>query len=585
MTRTKLTTIGIAAVAVLVLVLWGTPPTAANLGNELMISSSSPPDYLDPAMSYQAIAWQTMINAYDGLLTYPKGDGPEAAELVPNLATEMPELLDGGKRVVFTVRKGVRFAPPVNRELKASDVRYGLQRSLWMNSPGQGFYLNIVGAKEIVGKPGKDAKGIVVDDAAGTIEFQLERPDATFLYALALPFAYAVPTGTPTKDMSNKGFVPATGPYMFKEYVPQRRIVLERNPNYEKWGEHAGSANVDGMTIQLGVNPENAVTQIMRGKLDYTFDAIPRSKLPSLLKNPEWKDRIHISEDATTSYIFMNYRSAPFNSRKMRQAVNWAIDRRAMVKLTGGMGTPSSTILPPSMPGYRDHKLYPGPDLDKARQLVRESGVRPGKIDIWCRTNEPNPTVAVYLQSVLNDLGFRASVKCVDSSNFFTLVGNENTKAAIGLGNWGQDFPEGSNFIDVLLNGKRITPSHSNNISYYSGADDEIEAANRLIDQDARNKAWGDLDEQIMRDAAWAPWMHSINYRLVSERLENYVEHPVYNLLFMEVKLAGAEGGSETDEDVDTAAVAGGGSSVDPGATARAPVRDAASVYTAGGSR
>jgi peptide/nickel transport system substrate-binding protein len=129
----------------------------------------------------------------------------------------------------------------------------------------------------------------------------------------------------------------------------------------------------------------------------------------------------------------------------------------------------------------------------------------------------------------------------VDSSSYFTLVGNESTKARIGFANWAQDFPEGSNFIDVLLNGTRITPEHSNNLAWYTGADKQIASTNALLDQNARNKSWGEIDEQIVKDAAWAPFMHGITYTFVSERVQNYTHSPVYDMLFMKAKLKGAK--------------------------------------------
>jgi len=137
----------------------------------------------------------------------------------------------------------------------------------------------------------------------------------------------------------------------------------------------------------------------------------------------------------------------------------------------------------------------------------------------------------------MTQLGFKPSVKCVDSSAYFELTGNAKTKSLIGFGNWGQDFPEGSDFIDVLLNGKRITPEHNNNLSWYSGADTQIAAANKLLDQPSRNKAWGALDNQIMQDAAWAPFMHGTLYSFTSARLHNYTYNPVYGLLFSQVTL------------------------------------------------
>lgn len=543
----KTRTIGIIACGVLavVLAIWGPAPKSSSTGNTLRVVTTSPPDSLDPAISYMAVSWQMMINLYDGLLTYSKDPGTKGATLVPDLATSMPTVLNDGRAYRFTMRRGVKFAPPVNREVLPSDLKYSIERVLKVASPGSGFYTNIEGASEFAAGTSKSIDGIVIDDSARTIEFRLIRADATFLYVLALQFSSAIPKGTPMKDMTTSGLIPGTGPYMFKEYVPLRRITMVRNPNFTSWTPAVPDGHVDGINIQLGVDAENGVTLIQRNKADFLLGTIPRSKLPSLLADASWKRHIYVNEAASTSYIFMNYKYPPFNNVKMRQAVNLAIDRRAMVKLSGGLGVPSETILPSSMPGYREHKLYPGPDIPGARKLVAESGITPGKIEIWCRTTPPSPDFAVYLQDVLTQLGFTPSVKCVDSANYFTLVGNESTKALIGFGNWGQDFPEGSNFIDVLLNGKRITPEHSNNLSWYSGADKQIDAANRLLDQPARNTAWGDLDEQLMKDGAWAPFMHGITYTLTSKRLTNYVHSPVYDMLFMQVRLKGEK--SESD--------------------------------------
>lgn len=540
--RTRTIAIAAAAALIAVLAVWGPPPKAQSAGNTLRVVTSATPDSLDPSISYMAVSWQMMFNIYDGLLTYSKEPGVKGAKLVPDLATSMPEVLDNGTTYRFTMRRGVTFAPPANREVLPSDIKYAMERVLRTASPGSGFYTILKGSDVVASGKGKEISGIVVDDDARTIEFHLTRPDATFLFVLALQFSSAIPKGTPLRDMTTEGLVPGTGPYMFKEYVPLRRITIVRNPNFKQWTDAVPNGYIDGVNVQLGVDPENGVTLIKRDKADYLLGGIPRSKMPELLGSPEWKKHVNIDSSANTSYIFMDTRRPPFNNVKMRQAINWAIDRRAMVKLTGGAGVPSSTILPPLMPGFRDHKLYAGaPDINKARQLVSESGVTPGKIEIWCRTTAPQPDMAVYLQGVLTDLGFTPSVKCVDPANFFTLVGNESTKAAIGFGNWGMDFPEGSNFIDVLLNGKRITPEHSNNLSWYAGADSQIDAANRMLNQDERNKAWGDLDEQIMKDAAWAPYSHSIAYTLTSKRTTNIQSSPVYEVMFMRVRLKGTE--------------------------------------------
>ncbi|MCW2925600.1 MAG: hypothetical protein JWM98_3004, partial [Thermoleophilia bacterium] len=285
---------------------------------------------------------------------------------------------------------------------------------------------------------------------------------------------------------------------------------------------------------------ENSITEIMQGKADAALDAIPRSKLPLLQTDDKWKPYLHVHAQARTSYLWMNTGVAPFDNPKVRQAVNWAINRRAMVKLGGGSGIPSSTILPPNVPGYTGYEPYPKQDLAKARQLVKESGVKPGKVVLWSSTAPPSPEMAQYVQEQLKQLGFDVRTRSVDSSSYYDIVGADTTKAQIGFASWGQDFPEASNFIDVLLNGVYINPKKSNNLAWYHRKDGEIAQVNQLLDLEARAKAWGRLDREIVEDGAWAPISHGVQRNLVSKRLGGYVSHPVYDLLFAQATVDGS---------------------------------------------
>jgi ABC-type transport system substrate-binding protein len=125
-----------------------------------------------------------------------------------------------------------------------------------------------------------------------------------------------------------------------------------------------------------------------------------------LLSSKEWKPYLHEHAISRTAYIWMNTHVAPFDNVKVRQAVNWAINRRAFVKLGGGASTPSSTILPPNMPGYTGEEAYPKADMKKAKALIAESGITPGEITIWCTTSPPSAVYAEFLQVVMSQLGF-----------------------------------------------------------------------------------------------------------------------------------------------------------------------------------
>jgi ABC-type transport system substrate-binding protein len=212
-----------------------------------------------------------------------------------------------------------------------------------------------------------------------------------------------------------------------------------------------------------------------------------------------------------------------------------------MVKLGGGSGKPTSQILPPNTPGHTGYEPYPKQDLEKAKQLVGESGVTPGEVTIWCMTTPPNPDMAQYLQEILRQLGFDARTRCVDRSAFAEIVGNEKNKTQIGFSGWGADYPEGATFIYSLLYGATIQPDHTYNFSWYSGSDKEIERVMGMIDLDERSKEWGKIDRQIVeRDAAWAPISHGVQRNLLSKRVGDYVQHPLYDFLFMKATVDGS---------------------------------------------
>ena len=193
-----------------------------------------------------------------------------------------------------------------------------------------------------------------------------------------------------------------TGPYMFAKYDPQRHVILERNPAFKQWTEDTPAGHADRIQVDFKVSPDNAITRIMQGKADGASTAIPRAMLLFLEESKEWSPYLHYHEESRTSYIWMNTRVAPFDNVKVRQAVNWAINRRAMVKIGGGAGTPSSQILPPSIAGHTGVDVYPEQDMKKAKQLIAESGITPGEVTIWCFTTPPSPDSAQYLQEVLN---------------------------------------------------------------------------------------------------------------------------------------------------------------------------------------
>ncbi|MEO6867387.1 MAG: ABC transporter substrate-binding protein [Gaiellales bacterium] len=531
----------IAAVAALAafLVAFG-PAPKRNDGDTLIVTSMAAPDSLDPGVSYQAVGWQILNNAYDGLLTYNRVGGPAGNTVIPDIAESMPKISPDGKTYTLIVRKGVKFAPPVNRDVTASDVKYTFDRLALLPTPAP-FYHAIVGYDELAKSHKGTISGITADNATGTVTFHIKQADATFLYALAVNFASIVPKGTPARDLSQAGFVPGTGPYMLTKYQPGSLIELKRNPNYHQWSKAMPTGGVDGIDVKLGVSDENATTLIMQGKADLAFTAIPRSKWPFLKNSPAWKPYLHVNPGAITSYLYMNVHEAPFNNVKVRQAMNWAVDRRALIKLGGGAGTPTSNILPPLLPGgNHPSNPYPKVDMAKAKALIASAGPLKKAVKIWYSSDPVSKDRAQYIQDVLQRLGFQARSQALDGSSYFQIVGNAASHAQIGFASWSADFPEATNFFSALLYGKTIDPKASNNLAFYSGSDKEITRINKISNLAQRNAAWSKLDGDMMaQQAPWIPYSSAVSRELVSKRVGNLYNHPVYDAILSRITVDG----------------------------------------------
>jgi peptide/nickel transport system substrate-binding protein len=465
-------------------------------------------DYLDPALSYTVEGWGVMWNVYLPLIGYKHVNGPDGATLVPYLAQDMPQVSADGKTYTLMLRKGVKYSD--GTAVKASDFKNAIKRDFVVDSPGVGFFGNIVGANDF-GKTKKgDISGITTNDATGKITIKLLAPQGDFMNILATEFAAPVPSNSPQKDSSTNP-LPSTGPYMIKSYQPNKQIVEVRNPNFKAslFGGNVPAGNPDKVTWDIVGDDNVALQHVISGQDDWSsYHPIPTDRLASVQQ--KYGDQIKVFTPANTYYFFMNTRQAPFNNVKVRQAVNYAIDRQALVRIVGGLAQTSENILPPTYPQYLKHDLYPH-NMAKAKALVKASGDAGMAVTVWNHDRGIDPKFTDYLTDVLNQLGFKAKTKIVNSNVYWTTVGNQATKAQIGFADWFQDYPHPLDWFDVLLNGERITQTHNNNYSNYDN-----KSVNAQIDAlkkqptltPAVNAKWKALDKTIMQDAPWAPFLN-----------------------------------------------------------------------------
>ncbi|HEX5897608.1 MAG TPA: ABC transporter substrate-binding protein [Thermoleophilaceae bacterium] len=512
----------------------------AKEGGSITMAETSQPDYMDPALSYTVNGWEPLSTVYTGLVAYKRAEGEEGSQLIPGLAQELPKVSEDGLTYEMTLRDGLKYSD--GSPVKASDFERTIQRVLNLESGGSAFYLGIEGAEAYVknGKAEADIPGIETDDKTGKVTVTLTQPDGTFSNVLAMPFAALVPGDTPFKNLTENP-PPGVGQFKITESVPNRQFVLEKNKLFPDLGPDNPPAKVDKITALIVKNAQRQAQDVISGKLDYMQDPPPADIKPEV--KAKYSDRYEEITTASTYYFFMNTRVAPFDDPKVREAVNYGIDKPGLARIFAGETTPGCSFLPPGMPGY-DEALdvedcpfgdpNKPPDLEKARQMIKDAGVDGMDVTVYSNNDDPSDKVGEAYADMLTKMGFNAKPKILDGGVYFQTIGNQKTKAQTGFANWFQDFPHPKNFM-FLVDGASIQPTNNQN---YGNVDDpeitkgiaELNKEPELTDE--VGEKWKDLNNKLVERAWIAPYGHRKLATFVSERMdfENCTRfHPVWN--------------------------------------------------------
>ena len=375
---------------------------------EFRIAMDEETDYLDPGLSDTTEGWGVMWNVYLPLLGYRHVSGPRGARLVPYLATTLPRISHDRRTYSLTLRDKLSYSN--DTPVKASDFKHAVERDFRLDSVGAAFFRNIRGADAFAKNPeGHHIGGIVVHNATRSIVIHLKKPQADFSNVLASEFAAPVPADAPAADTTLHP-LPASGPYEITSYQPRSGIVEERNPHFQAWRFHGAvpAGNPDRVTWDIVPNASVALHRVLTGKDDWmSYYQIPSKRLDAILR--KHRSRLRIFTPPNLMYFFMNTQVPPFTSPKVRQAVNYAISRRWLARLAGGLAHTSENILPPGYSSYRSHDLYRH-DLRKAIRLVHQSGYWHWrkKVFVWNHDVAADLPFTDYLVSVLKRLGFRS---------------------------------------------------------------------------------------------------------------------------------------------------------------------------------
>ncbi|HUD38840.1 MAG TPA: ABC transporter substrate-binding protein [Streptosporangiaceae bacterium] len=500
----------------------GTPKAGAAVGTLTGAMASGGIDTLDPNRWYFAVTWGLENALCTTLVRYAD---TEAVKIVPGIAN-LPVVTDHGLDWTYTLRPGARFSD--GQAITPADIKYTYMRV--MNpaiDTGTGDYFeNVIGAPAYLLGKSKTIAGITT--TADSISFHLSSPDGAFLYKSALPTTCPVPVGTPMKPIVNGSLEEkyASGPFKISSYEPSRQLVLVFNKNYDQ--SLGARGHVAKIVFTIGDEATEATLQIEAGQLDFDTSNLATADIIKISQNKALASQVHVSPEQAITYLFMNYQVPPFNNVDVRKAINYAINRTAILAQWGGplAGTVTDQIIPIGMQAYKKYSIYPStPDLAMAKKLMKESGVKT-PFTTQLRTQNDAPgfiDMAEVIQSDLKAIGINVQIVGSPNSVNYSYISNPKAHVPMGIQPWGLDFPDPEAVMNAQVD--PATPEQPAQMSrwtdpkFISLFNDDIGLTGT-----ARQTAYASLDYQVMsQQAPIAPIFDPRWYDFVSKRLGGYV--------------------------------------------------------------
>ena len=473
---------------------------------------------VDPQLAYHTTAWWLEYATAAKLLNYPDKQGRPGTILQPEVASRYV-VSNGGKRYTFFIRKGFRFSD--GTPVQPYNFKYAILRALNYDlaSPAAQFIAD-EDATEIVGARQCNQPRVVCEDLPGVrvkgnkLIVDLVRPDGTFLSKITMPFFQATSTKLPLDqevvNVTSADDLPSAGPYTYTRNDVNTLTSIRRNSYWKRGPGRERPRNLDGVDIQWNLSEQTAWNQVVNNELDQA--PIPATLFCELDCGfgPVNKSRFWVKPQNCTGYLALNMETDLFKGNlKLRQAINYAINRRAYVAQAGPYaGSPWTHLLNPGVPGWRKENPYPlNPDLGKARRLAAGQ-LRDGKIKVLYRSRgSTNQNQAQIVRQDLVNIGFeRENITMVpwDSgiSNYPMSIRGNPYNVGVSLG-WCSEYPDPFAWINVLLYGGTIEAENNLNYSYMDLPkwNRRMEAAAKLVGP-KRYKVYGQLDLDIMREVA-----------------------------------------------------------------------------------
>ena len=487
----------------------------------LVVGQIAEPKSLDPAAVTAVNDFRILMNIYDGLVSYKDG----TLEVEPALAKSWT-ISDDGTVYTFKLREGVEFhdGTPFNAEA----VKYNFDRMLDENHPQHdtgpfplAFFFSAVENIE------------AVDDL--TVKFTLNAPYAPFLSNLAYPTGLLVSPDAVKEYGTDYGRHPAgTGPFRFEEWESNAKVVVVRNDDY--WED---PAKLEAVVFRPITDANTRVAELMAGGIDLMVE-VPPDSLTQLAGDGNFN--VYEQAGPHLWFLILNMKEGPFKDKKVRQAVNYAIDKKALVEnVLQGTAEVATGPTPPAFAWAYNEQLQPYPhDIEKAKQLIKEAGAEGAEVTFYVTEGgsgmlDPIPMGAA-IQADLSKIGLTVKIETYEWNTFLGKVnpGLEG-KADMAEMAWMTNDPDTLPYLALRTD---AWPEKGGfNSGYYSNpeVDRLLEEARTSTDQDERAKLYREMQEIVYDDAPWAFIANWKQNAVSSDLVEGFKLQPSFFLLLHDV--------------------------------------------------
>jgi oligopeptide transport system substrate-binding protein len=496
----------------------------------------SQPQSFDPRDSVDAETYGIMYTIYNTLVEID-----DSLKVQPAIAYKWDT--KDFKEWKFYIRDDVYFKPDScfgennKKKLTAYDVEFSLNRALQPGGTGAFMLTDIVeGAQEVNDGKAQKASGIkVLDDH--TLLITLKKPYRKLLERLAMPFFFIVSKDAVECYKDKYSLNPVgTGAYMIEKIDPGNAIYLKKNPYFWKKDEKGKKLPyLDGIVFRIIKNPQLAINEFIAGKLSAVEIQPVQSNLvfndKGELKDEFKKFKIAENVALDVHYFAFKMDEEPFkNNKVLRQAINYAIDKDAIVNnILNRFAIPAVGVLPPSV--YSEVKRGPVYkfNLELAKKMIKEANIDTSKIPPITLYIDNKPTteaVAQFVQSSLNEIGIRVNLKKMDFSTLLGEVIQGNSKFYYMY--WEGTDPNPEIFM-VQFKSDLLPEKGGYNFGRYSNskADELYDKAVSSLDENEAKNYWLELESLLVDDAPWVFLYHTKRVRLLQPNIKNYDNNPM----------------------------------------------------------